>query len=68
MTTPGVKAWADSLTAEQVKACIPGAIADHDWLAVEGLLKLLAVKDPQAAQAIYDLMLIAVAPDEEPAP
>jgi hypothetical protein len=59
-----IRAWADSLTVEQVTAGIAAAIRDRDWLAVEGLVKLLALKDPEAAQAVYDTLSAAVAAGE----
>ena len=56
-----IRAWADSLTTEQIMTGVSRAIGDRDWLAVEGLVKLLAVKDPQAAQDVYDTLLAATA-------
>lgn len=32
-----------------------------DWQAVEGLLKILAVKDPWQAQLVYDMLIFAAA-------
>ena len=57
--------WIASLTAEQVLAGVSRAIGERDWLAVEGLMKILAVKDPRKAQAVYDVMTIATSQGED---
>lgn len=51
--------WIGTLTTDQVTAGISRAIQARDWQAVEGLMKILAVKDPRKAQAVYDVMMIA---------
>jgi hypothetical protein len=53
--------WIASLTAEQVMTGIARAIEARDWTAMEGLLKILAVKDPEKADAVYAALLIASA-------
>ncbi len=45
-------------TPEQTMTAISGAIKAHDFEAVFRLLKLLAVTDPHAAQAIYDAISV----------
>ena len=57
--------WIASLTAEQVLAGVSRAIGERDWLAVEGLMKILAVKDPCKAQAVDDVMTIATSQGED---
>ena len=39
---------------EQIMIAIAGAVKAHDFKAVFDLLKLLAVIDPHAAEAIYE--------------
>lgn len=52
-----------ALTPDQVMAGIGRAIEARDWEAVEGLLKILAVKDPWQAQMVYDMLIFAAAGD-----
>lgn len=39
---------------------IAAAVASHDFLAVVGLLQILAFADPRKAQTVYDMMLAAL--------
>jgi hypothetical protein len=48
----------DSLTADQVMTMLSAALKNRDWLAVEGAMKLLALKDPEKAQAALDMMTV----------
>jgi hypothetical protein len=57
--------WIASFTAEQVMTGLSRAIGERDWLAVEGLMKILAVKDPEKAQAVYDALTIATSRCED---
>lgn len=57
--TPGMAAWIASLTTEDVLGLLSAALNRRDWPAVGGAMKLLAVKDPETAQAVYDMMLAA---------
>ena len=50
-----------ALTPDQVMAGIARAIEARDWRAVEGLLAILAVKDPGQAQLVYDMLIFAAA-------
>ncbi len=56
MTEMTTREWMDSLTAEDVMTLLSAALKDRDWLAVEGAMKLLALKDPEKAQAALDMM------------
>lgn len=58
---PDFRTWIASLTTEQVEAGIAKAIRKHDWQAVEGLIRILVIKDPERAQAVYDTLCIATA-------
>jgi hypothetical protein len=57
-----------AFTPDQVMAGIAAAIQARDWEAVEGLLKILAVKDPFQAQLVYDMLIFAAADDPQEAP
>lgn len=59
--TPGMAAWIASLTTEDVLGLLSAALNRRDWLALEGAMKLLAVKDPELAQTVYDTMLATAA-------
>jgi cytochrome c553 len=50
-------AWAASLSAEDVMTGIAQALRSRDLEAVAVLLKLLAVKDPAAAEQVYQVVL-----------
>jgi hypothetical protein len=50
----------DDYTADQIKDAIPEAIRRGDFEAVDGLLRLLAVTDPRAAQNVLDVIRIAL--------
>lgn len=56
-----IRTWIASLTAERIEAGIASAIQKRDWQAVEGLIKILAIKDPERAQTVYDTLCIATA-------
>lgn len=62
---PEISAWIAGLTAEQIMTGISAAIKDRDWLAVEGLMKLLAIKDPESAQIVYDTMIAVASRNRE---
>lgn len=42
----------DDYSAEQIQAAIASAIREHNMEAVAGLIALLALKDPRAAELI----------------
>ena len=43
-----------ALTADQIMEAIAAAIKDHNFKAVTSLIRLLAVKDPHAAELAYE--------------
>lgn len=47
-------------TPEQIESVIPDAIRDGDLKAVEGLLKMLAVRDPARAQVVMDTIGLGI--------
>lgn len=49
--------WIATLTPERVLHGIALALKARDFEAVEGLLKIMAVIDPETAQVTYDSML-----------
>ena len=50
-------------TSDQITDGITVALAARDFPAVVALLKLLALKDPDRAQTLYDVMKLAVSDD-----
>lgn len=56
---PDMQAWIASLTTEDVMTMLSAAVRNRDWLAVDGAVRLLAVKDPEKAQAVYDTLTAA---------
>lgn len=48
-------------TADQIIAGITKALGEGDVEAVDGLLRLLAVTDAEAAQDVYDTLRVGVA-------
>lgn len=58
---PDFRTWIASLTVRQIEAGVANAIQKRDWQAVEGLIKILAIKDPERAQTVYDTLCIATA-------
>ncbi len=52
--------WAAALTPDQVLAIIHACLKDRDWPGLDCALKLLAVKDPDLAQATMDTMRLGV--------
>lgn len=43
-------------TDEQITDAIAAAIRDHEFHAIEGLIRLLALQSPSKAQEVYDLL------------
>jgi hypothetical protein len=46
-----------NLSPEQIMGGIAKAVKAHDFEAVNSLLRLLAVKDPEQAEVVYKAML-----------
>lgn len=47
---------APEFTVEQIEAAIPLAIRDHEFTAALGLVRLLALRDPDRARVMLDMI------------
>lgn len=51
----------NEFTADQIADAISKALREHEVTVIPGLIKLLALKDPTRAQAIYDTIQLGIA-------